>query len=52
MLLAERRRTGGWEAARRSTREVIVGFGIGALLELGAGIAMVVTWVAWVLIHN
>jgi uncharacterized protein YqgC (DUF456 family) len=49
VLLAEYRRTGDWPSARRSTKEVIVGFGIGALLEMGAGIVMVGTWVVWVL---
>ena len=50
VLLAEYGRTGNWPAARRSTKEVIVGFGIGALLEMGAGIVMVGAWVVWVLV--
>ena len=49
VLLAEHRRTGNWPAARESTKQVIVGFGIGALLEMGAGIVMVAAWVVWVL---
>jgi uncharacterized protein len=50
VLLVERARTGDWRRARRSTRGVVVGFGIGALVELGAGIVMILTWVVWVLV--
>ena len=50
VLLAEFRRTGDWSAARSSTKEVIVGFGIGALFEMGAGIVMVGAWVVWALL--
>ncbi|MDQ4146074.1 MAG: DUF456 domain-containing protein [Actinomycetota bacterium] len=52
VLLAEYRRTDDWAAARRSTKEVIIGFGIGSLIELGAGIAMVGAWVVWALLGN
>ncbi len=48
ILLAEYRRTGDWQRARSSTRAVLVGFGIGSLIEIGAGLAMIGCWVAWV----
>jgi uncharacterized protein len=48
VLLAERRRTGDWAAARKTTKEVVIGFGIGAVVEFGAGVAMFGCWVAWV----
>lgn len=50
VLIAEHRRTNDWAAARRSTKEVVIGFGIGTLLEMAAGLAMIVTWVIWVLL--
>jgi uncharacterized protein len=49
VLAAEYRRTKDWSPAWRSTKHVIVGFGLGALVELGAGVAMIGCWVAWVL---
>lgn len=48
VLVAEYRRTNDWAAARRSTKEVVIGFGIGTLIEMAAGLAMIVTWVIWV----
>jgi uncharacterized protein len=50
VYLAEHRRTGDASTARASTRGAIVGFGIGTLIEVGAGLAMVGTWIVWVLI--
>jgi uncharacterized protein len=52
VFVAEYRRTNDWAAARRSTREVVIGFGIGTLIEMGAGLMMIVTWVAWVLVAS
>ncbi len=49
VLGAEYRRTGDLDAAWRSTKQVIVGFGLGALFEMGAGLVMIITWVIWVL---
>jgi uncharacterized protein YqgC (DUF456 family) len=49
VLLAERQRTQDWSAAWYRTRGVIVGFGIGALVEFAAALAMVLVWVGWVL---
>jgi len=51
VLVAEYRRTREWSAAWRSTKAVIVGFGIGALLELGAGMAMILCWLVWALVQ-
>ena len=51
VLVAEYRRTRGWGAAWRSTKGVIVGFGIGALLEMGAGMAMILCWLVWALVQ-
>lgn len=46
--LAELGRTGDQATAWRSTKAVLIGFGLSALAELTAGIAMVITWVVWV----
>lgn len=48
--LAEYRRTADRAAAWKSTRDMVVGFGIGILAELAAGVAMVLVWGAWVLL--
>jgi uncharacterized protein YqgC (DUF456 family) len=44
VFLAERRRLGTWSAAWRSTRAVLVGVGIGMLVEFGAALLMVAVW--------
>lgn len=49
IMLAEYRRTGDRTAAWRSTKTMIAGFGLGIVVELGAGIAIVVVWAIWVL---
>lgn len=48
VFLAERVRLDDWAAAWATTREVIVGFGIGVLVELTAAVLMVLVWVGWV----
>ena len=48
--LAERARTGDPQAAWISTKNLIKGFGIGILVELAAGMAMVAVWITWVLL--
>jgi uncharacterized protein len=50
VYLAEYWRTADPGTAWISTKQVIVGFGIGALFELTAGILMIAAWVAWVLV--
>lgn len=45
----EYRRTGDGAAAWSTTKTLLVGFGLGKLLELSAGILMVLAWIAWVL---
>lgn len=45
----EYRRTSDGAAAWSTTKTLLVGFGLGVLFELAAGILMVVTWVVWVL---
>lgn len=52
VFLAERRRTDDWSRALRSTKAVVVGFGLGALVEMGAGIAMIASWALWVLLKG
>lgn len=47
VLVAERLRTGDWSEAWASTKRAIVGFGVGALVQMGAGVVMMLTWVAW-----
>ncbi len=48
LLLAEHRRLGDWSAAWSLTKHVLAGFGLGVLVELSAGIAMVLIWIVWV----
>ena len=50
VLVAERRRTNDWRVARRSTKEVVIGFGFGTLVEMGAGVAMIACWIVWALV--
>lgn len=49
IYLGERARTGDEALARRTTMATLRAFGIAALLQLGAGLLMVATWVVWVL---
>lgn len=50
ILLAEKRRLDDWGAAVAATKSLLIGFGLGALLQFGAGVAMMAVWVVWVLI--
>jgi uncharacterized protein len=50
VYLAELRRLGDGRAAWRSTRSVLVGVGLGMLVELAAGFLAVVVWVVGVLV--
>ncbi len=48
VMLAERSRLGDWAPAWASTKALIVGFGFGALAQLGAGLRMMLVWLLWV----
>jgi uncharacterized protein YqgC (DUF456 family) len=48
IYLGERVRTGEHDQAWRATVATVKGFGVGAIVQLGAGVAMVLTWLAWV----
>ena len=50
VLIAQYRKTDDWEGAVDSTIAVLKGFGVGILAELGAGLAMVLVWIAWVVL--
>ena len=50
VYLAERRRLGTHELAWRSTVTVVKAFGVGVLIEMGAGVAMIAAWVVWVVL--
>lgn len=50
LYLAELNRLGSGSAAWRSTRAVLVGVGIGMLIELVAGVMMVALWAASALV--
>jgi uncharacterized protein len=50
VLLAERSRTGDWTIAWATTKDLLVGFGIGVAVEFAAGLAMIICWVAWLLL--
>lgn len=49
IYVAERMRTGNSGAAWRTTKATLRGFGLAALAQLGAGLAMAGVWVVWVL---
>ena len=49
IFLAERLRLGSGSAAWMTTRAVIVGFGIGVLIEMTAAVFMAAVWIVWVL---
>ena len=49
ILVGEQVRTHDTRAALRTTRATLVGFGVAALLQMGAGTIMIVCWLAWVL---
>lgn len=46
--LAERARLASGSAAWTSTRSLLIGFGAGAVAQLGAGFAMALVWGIWV----
>jgi len=48
VMLAEHARTHDWQAAWTTTKNLVIGFGIGVLVEFAAGLAMIACWVAWV----
>ncbi len=50
VMMAEYARTSDASVAWRGTKTLVVGFGLGVLLELATGIAMVGIWVVWVLL--
>lgn len=50
VLVGEYRRLGGWAPAWATTKRVLVGFGYAALAEFIAGLAMIGTWVGWVVL--
>ena len=49
VFLAELRRLGDTGSAWRSTRAVLVGVGVGVLIELAAGLLAILVWIAGVL---
>ncbi|HYI44971.1 MAG TPA: DUF456 domain-containing protein [Actinomycetota bacterium] len=49
VLLAEKARTGDWATAWTATKAMVVGFGLGVLVQLAAGLGMVGCWALWVL---
>lgn len=49
IYLGERTRTGAHQPAWRATTATLKGFGVGALVQLGAGLMMMITWIGWVL---
>ncbi len=50
VLLAERARTNDWQSAWTTTKNLVIGFGIGVLVEFATGLAMIGCWIAWVLL--
>ena len=47
IYLGERSRTGAHDLAWRATAATLKGFGIGALVQLAAGILMIGVWLVW-----
>ncbi len=50
-VLAEFRRLGDWQAATRSLAGVVAAYGVGVLIELILGVAMIGTWIIAVLLR-
>lgn len=50
IYLSERSRTGDADAAWRTTRGAIKGFGLGAAAQLAAALLMAAIWVGWVIV--
>lgn len=50
LLLGEYRRLGDLGPALRATRGVVVAFGVGVLVEIASGVAMITCWAAWVML--
>lgn len=50
VLAGEYSRLGSWPLAWSATRGVIFGFGLAVLAEFAAGVGMVATWAAWVVL--
>ena len=50
VLTAERLRQPNWDAAWTTTKNLLIGFGIGALVEFSAGLVMVACWIVWVVL--
>lgn len=48
--VGERLRTGDPAAAWRATRATLRGFGVAAVVQLGAALAMAAVWVVWVVV--
>jgi uncharacterized protein YqgC (DUF456 family) len=49
IYLGERLRTGDGQAAARTTVATLKGFGVAALVQLVAGVVMVLLWIGWVI---
>jgi uncharacterized protein len=52
IYVGENLRTRDPAAARATTRATIIGFGVAALVQLAAALAMIVVWIAWVLVGS
>ena len=50
VYLGERMRLGDNDAAWRTTKATLKGFGVATLVQFAAGLAMAATWVVWVLV--
>jgi uncharacterized protein YqgC (DUF456 family) len=50
IYVAEHWRTGDSGAAWRTTKATLKGFGLAAILQLAAGLAMAAVWVVWVVV--
>ncbi len=48
ILVAERQRVGAWDPAWDATKKLLVGFGLGVLVQFAAALLVAVIWVAWV----
>jgi uncharacterized protein len=50
IYVGEHLRTGDGRAAWAATRATVAGFGIAALVQLAAALAMIAVWVVWVVV--